>query len=142
VRRALAVRLSAHQPGGAQVLDSGPHAREPQSDSAWKFAFAATGSLLIAETLILSSDLLIGLPAEGIALHALAMAVIALGLSAINVGLGAYLPNFKETDPSKIVVGFGGTVNMVVGLIVPGVHCWTHGRAVHVAQRRGNPQRK
>jgi ABC-2 type transport system permease protein len=26
------------------------------------------------------------------------------------------LPNFRETDPSKIVVGFGGTVNMVVGL--------------------------
>ena len=82
-----------------------------------KFAFAATGSLIIAETLILASDLLIGLPPEGVALHALAVAVIALGLSAINVGLGAYLPNFKETDPSKIVVGFGGTVNMVVGLM-------------------------
>lgn len=82
-----------------------------------KFVFAATGSLLIAETLILASDLLIGLPWEGVALHALAVAVIALGLSAINVGLGAYLPNFKETDPSKIVVGFGGTVNMVVGLM-------------------------
>jgi len=81
-----------------------------------KFAFAATGSLLIAETLILASDLLIGLPPAGVALHAVAVAVIALGLSAINVGLGAYLPNFKETDPSKIVVGFGGTVNMVIGL--------------------------
>jgi ABC-2 type transport system permease protein len=81
-----------------------------------KFAFAATGSLLIAETLILASDVLIGLPLLGILLHAVAVAVIALGLSAINVGLGAYLPNFKETDPSKIVVGFGGTVNMVIGL--------------------------
>src|SRR5262249_33749444 len=79
-----------------------------------KFAFAATGSVLIAESLILVSDLLLGLPPEGLALHALAVAVVALGLSGINVGLGAYLPNFKETDPSKIVVGFGGTVNMVV----------------------------
>ena len=26
-------------------------------------------------------------------------------------------PNFRETDPSKIVVGFGGTVNMVLGLL-------------------------
>ena len=60
--------------------------------------------------------MLIGLPPLGILLHAVAVAVIAIGLSAINVGLGAYLPNFKETDPSKIVVGFGGTVNMVVGL--------------------------
>jgi ABC-2 type transport system permease protein len=81
-----------------------------------KFAFAATGSLIIAEGLILVSDLLIGLPWEGVLLHGVVMAIIATGLSALNVGLGAYMPTFKETDPSKIVVGFGGTVNMVVGL--------------------------
>ena len=45
------------------------------------------------------------------------VAVAAVGLSAMNVGLGAYLPNFRETDPSKIVVGFGGTLNMVLGLM-------------------------
>jgi ABC-2 type transport system permease protein len=81
-----------------------------------KFAFAATGSLLIAEGLILVSDVLLGVSWEGLLLHAVVVAVIAVGLSALNVGLGAYLPNFRETDPSKIVVGFGGTVNMVVGL--------------------------
>ena len=81
-----------------------------------KFAFAATGSLLVAETLILTSDALLSLPVEGLILHAVAVAVVAIGLSALNVGLGAYLPTFRETDPSKIVVGFGGTVNMVVGL--------------------------
>lgn len=83
---------------------------------AGKFAFAATGSVLLAEGLMLLSDALIGLPAEGLALHAVAVAVLALGLSGMNVGLGACLPNFKETDPSKIVAGFGGTVNMVAGL--------------------------
>jgi ABC-2 type transport system permease protein len=82
-----------------------------------KFVFAATGSLLIAEAMIVVSDLLLMLPPVAIGLHALTMAVLALGLSGINVGLGAYMPNFKETDPSKIVVGFGGTVNMVVGLM-------------------------
>ena len=81
-----------------------------------KFAFAATGTFVIAEGLILFSDILLGLPWEGLLLHAVTVAVIAVGLSAINVGLGAYLPTFRETDPSKIVVGFGGTVNMVVGL--------------------------
>ncbi|MBN9120410.1 MAG: hypothetical protein J0I06_14840 [Planctomycetes bacterium] len=81
-----------------------------------KFAFAATGSLLISEGLILVSDALLVVPWQGLLLHAVTVAVIALGLSALNVGLGAYLPNFRETDPSKIVVGFGGTVNMVVGL--------------------------
>jgi ABC-2 type transport system permease protein len=81
-----------------------------------KFVFAATGSLVIAEGLVLVSDLLIGLPWGGVVLHGVIMAIIATGLSALNVGLGAYMPTFKETDPSKIVVGFGGTVNMVVGL--------------------------
>jgi ABC-2 type transport system permease protein len=81
-----------------------------------KFAFAATGSLVVAEVLILVSDALLGLPWEGLLLHAVAVAIIAVGLSALNVGLGAYLPTFRETDPSKIVVGFGGTVNMVIGL--------------------------
>lgn len=81
-----------------------------------KFAFAATGSLVIAEFLILISDVLLTLPLITLLLHAVTVAAIAIGLSALNVGLGAYLPNFRETDPSKIVVGFGGTVNMVAGL--------------------------
>lgn len=81
-----------------------------------KFIFATTGSLMISEGLIMTSDLLIGLPWPGLLLHAAACAIVAVGLSAINVGLGAYMPNFKETDPSKIVVGFAGTVNMVTGL--------------------------
>lgn len=81
-----------------------------------KFAFAATGALVVAETLILISDVLLTLPLEGLLLHAVVVAIIAVGLSALNVGLGAYLPTFRETDPSKIVVGFGGTVNMVTGL--------------------------
>jgi ABC-2 type transport system permease protein len=82
-----------------------------------KFAFAATGSVLVAEVLILTSDLLLGLPWQAVAVHAATVAVAAIGLSALNVGLGAVMPNFRETDPSKIVVGFGGTVNMVVGLL-------------------------
>lgn len=82
-----------------------------------KFAFAATGAVLVAEGLILISDMLLGLPPAVVGVHAITMLAVALGLSAMNVGLGAYMPNFRETDPSKIVVGFGGTVNMVLGLL-------------------------
>ncbi|CAN5559675.1 hypothetical protein BH11PLA2_BH11PLA2_04310 [soil metagenome] len=82
-----------------------------------KFAFAATGSLIIAEIIVLGSEAILGLSIEGMLIHSLTIAVIALGLSGLNVGLGAYLPNFRETDPSKIVVGFSGTVNMVLGLL-------------------------
>ncbi len=82
-----------------------------------KFAFAATGAVLIAETLVIGSELMLSVSFELIAVHALTAACVALGLSGLNVGLGAYMPNFRETDPSKIVVGFSGTVNMVVGLL-------------------------
>lgn len=81
-----------------------------------KFAFAATGATIIGLALVLGSEFMIGLPVEVIAIHALTIATIAIGLSGLNVGLGAYMPNFRETDPSKIVVGFSGTVNMVAGL--------------------------
>jgi ABC-2 type transport system permease protein len=27
------------------------------------------------------------------------------------------MPNFRESDPSKIAVGFGGTLNLVTGLL-------------------------
>ena len=98
-----------------------------------KFAFAATGSVLAAEVLILASDVLIGMPWQAVVVHAATVAVAAVGLSAINVGLGAYMPNFRETDPSKIVVGFGGTVNMVVGLLYLVVVVSVMSAPVHVA---------
>ena len=45
------------------------------------------------------------------------VAVLCMGLSGISVGLGARLPNLRESDPSKIAVGFGGTLNLLVSLV-------------------------
>jgi ABC-2 type transport system permease protein len=81
-----------------------------------KFAFALAGCLLISETLVLLSDLMLEVPWHGVVLHMLTVAVIGAGLSGLSVGLGACMPNFKETDPSKIAVGFGGTLNLVAEL--------------------------
>jgi ABC-2 type transport system permease protein len=82
-----------------------------------KFAFATTGGLLIAESLTLVSDLMLEMPWEAVVLHVLTVAVLAAGLSGLSVGLGACMPNFRENDPSKIAVGFGGTLNLVAGLL-------------------------
>jgi ABC-2 type transport system permease protein len=82
-----------------------------------KFAFSATFSLITSETLIVLSDLILHVPLFMVAVHALTLAIIALGLSGISVGLGATMPNFRETDPSKIAVGFGGTLNLVASLL-------------------------
>jgi ABC-2 type transport system permease protein len=81
-----------------------------------KFAFSATGCLLIAEFLVVFGDVMLGLPWSLVLVHALAVGVLALGFSGLSVGLGACMPNFRETDPSKIAVGFGGTLNLVAGL--------------------------
>ena len=52
-----------------------------------------------------------------IVLHMGMVAVLCLGLSGISVGLGARLPNLRESDPSKIAAGFGGTLNLLVSLV-------------------------
>src|SRR5262249_14023184 len=69
-----------------------------------KFAFAATGGVLVGAALIAASDLLLGMPLATLAVHLPAVAVLAVGLSGLSVGLGACVPNFRETDPSKIAV--------------------------------------
>src|SRR5262249_34557905 len=73
-----------------------------------KFAFAAAGGLVIAEFLVVLSDSMLGVPWLVLVLHVLTVAVLAVGLSGLSVGLSACLPNFRESDPSKIAVGFGG----------------------------------
>jgi len=81
-----------------------------------KFAFAVIGGLIVAELLIVLSDLILGGPWQAVVIQAATVVVLTVGLSGLSVGLSAWLPNFRETDPSKIVVGFGGTVNMIISL--------------------------
>jgi ABC-2 type transport system permease protein len=82
-----------------------------------KFAFATTMTLALAEILTILSDVMLAMPPLAMLVHALTVLVLAGGLSGLSVGLGAWMPNFRETDPSKIAVGFGGTLNLVVCLV-------------------------
>jgi ABC-2 type transport system permease protein len=89
----------------------------PRERLLWgKFAFSAVGSLLAAEFLSLFGNVMLGMPPVLLVVHALTVLVLALGLSGLSVGLSAMMPNFRETDPSKIAVGFGGTMNLICGL--------------------------
>ncbi|MDG3002647.1 putative ABC transporter permease subunit [Paludisphaera mucosa] len=82
-----------------------------------KFAFSAGISLFSTEFLVVLSDLMLQMNPWMIVLHVGMIAVLCLGLSGISVGLGARLPNLRETDPSKIAAGFGGTFNLLVSLV-------------------------
>lgn len=83
-----------------------------------KFAFSATGCFLGGEFLAILSNLMLSMPPTLVVLHALTIGTLALGLSGLSVGLGACLPNFRETDPSKITMGFGGMLNVIAGLLL------------------------
>jgi ABC-2 type transport system permease protein len=82
-----------------------------------KFAFATGISHVATEILVVLSDLMLRMSAAMVALHIGMVAVLCLGLSGISVGLGARLPNLRESDPSKIAAGFGGTLNLLVSLV-------------------------
>ena len=72
---------------------------------------------MATELLVVLSDLMLRMGTTMIALHMAMVAILCLGLSGISVGLGARLPNLKESDPSKIAAGFGGTLNLLVSLV-------------------------
>jgi ABC-2 type transport system permease protein len=82
-----------------------------------KFLFAASGCLLMSVLLVLLSDWTLGTPWQAVLLHVAAVVSLSIGLSGLSVGMGACLPNFRETDPSKIAVGFGGTMNLILSLV-------------------------
>jgi len=81
-----------------------------------KLALSFTASLVISETLIAVSSIMLRTPMTLAILHVVALFGICLGLSGLAVGLGALYPNFGEDNPSKIVAGFGGTLNLVLSL--------------------------
>ena len=82
-----------------------------------KMALSFLCTLLISETLIAVSSVMLRTPLALAVLHAVSLFGICLGLSGLSVGLGAIYPNFAEDNPSKIVSGFGGTLNLVLSLI-------------------------
>jgi ABC-2 type transport system permease protein len=86
-----------------------------------KFVFASIGCVTVGEGLVLFSNLMLGTPWLIIVMHMATIGVLALAFSGMSVGLGACMPNFRESDPSKIAVGFGGTVNLVVSLMMLGL---------------------
>jgi ABC-2 type transport system permease protein len=82
-----------------------------------KLALSFLCTLLISETLIGISSVMLRTPLALAVLHSVSLFGICLGLSGLSVGLGAIYPNFSEDNPSKIVSGFGGTLNLVLSLM-------------------------
>lgn len=82
-----------------------------------KFVFASLGSWVPCGLLILLSDLMLHVSLLIVLVHQFVCILLCLGLSSIAVGLGAMMPNFRESSPSKISAGFGGTLNLVLSAL-------------------------
>ncbi|MHC4608587.1 MAG: putative ABC transporter permease subunit [Planctomycetota bacterium] len=82
-----------------------------------KLALSFTTALLISELLIAVSSYMLATPLTLTVLHMVTLFGICLGISGLAVGLGALYPSFGEESPSKIVSGFGGTLNLVITLL-------------------------
>lgn len=82
-----------------------------------KFVFALVVLTINSEILILLSCYMLRLPWQLSILFAIMMICFSLGSASLSVGIGALYPNFQEDSPSKIVSGFGGTLNLILNLI-------------------------
>ncbi len=90
----------------------------PRETILWsKFVFAALGSWLPCGLLILASDLMLQIDLLVVGVHQFTCLLLCIGLAAIAVGLGAIMPDFRESSPSKIAAGFGGTLNLVLSAL-------------------------
>ncbi len=90
----------------------------PRETILWsKFLFAALGSWVPCGLLVLASDLLLQIDPLVLGVHQFTCLLLCLGLASIAVGLGAMMPNFRESSPSKIAAGFGGTLTLVLSAL-------------------------
>jgi len=82
-----------------------------------KFWLASLTSLAVTLTLITLSCHLLRMSLDRVAFFAAVVTVMTFALNGLAVGLGVLYPNFKETNSSKIVSGFGGTLCLVLSFL-------------------------
>ncbi len=79
-----------------------------------KFLFSFVGGVLPCCGLVFLSDWMLGIRMPLILVHEFCCVLLCLGLSGIAVGLGARMPDLRESSPAKISSGFGGTLSLVI----------------------------
>jgi ABC-2 type transport system permease protein len=82
-----------------------------------KYWLASIASLSITLTLILLSCGLLRMSWDRMAFFGSVITLMTFSLNGLAVGLGVLYPNFKETNPTKIVSGFGGTLCLVLSFL-------------------------
>ncbi|MGO8838746.1 MAG: putative ABC transporter permease subunit [Limisphaerales bacterium] len=79
-----------------------------------KFWLASVMSLFVTSGLITLSCYLLKMTWDRVLFFAAVITVMTFALNGLAIGLGVLYPNLKETNPNKIVSGFGGTLCFVL----------------------------
>ena len=82
-----------------------------------KYWLASALSLTVTLTLITLSCYLLQMTWDRVALFGAVVTVMTFTLNGVAVGLGVLYPYLKETNPNKIVSGFGGTLCLVISSV-------------------------
>ena len=82
-----------------------------------KYWLASVASLTITLGLVTLSCYLLKMAWSDVAFFGAVVTVMTFALNGLAVGLGVLYPNLKETNPNKIVSGFGGTLCFVLSSI-------------------------
>jgi ABC-2 type transport system permease protein len=82
-----------------------------------KYWLASIASLVVTLTLITLSCHLLKMGWDQIAFFGAIVTVMTFSLTGLSVGLGVLYPNMKDSNPSKIVSGFGGTLCLVLSFL-------------------------
>jgi ABC-2 type transport system permease protein len=81
-----------------------------------KFAMAASGMLTIGVLLMLMAAIRLRIGVAPGAISVALVAAVSLAVCGLSTGLGAIFLDLKQRNPSAIVSGFGGTLNLVLSL--------------------------
>jgi ABC-2 type transport system permease protein len=79
-----------------------------------KYWLASAASLFVTLGLITLSCYLLQMAWSDVAFFGAVVAIMTFTLNGLAIGLGVLFPNVKETNPNKIVSGFGGTLCFVL----------------------------
>jgi ABC-2 type transport system permease protein len=82
-----------------------------------KYCLASLLSLIVTLGLVCLSCYLLNMEWPDILFFGAVVTVMTFSLNGLAVGLGVLYPNFKETNPNKIVSGFGGTLCFVLSSV-------------------------
>ena len=82
-----------------------------------KYWLASASSLAVTLGLITLSCWLLRMPGGDVVYFGAVVTVMTFTLNGLATGLGVLYPNVKETNPNKIVSGFGGTLCFVLSSV-------------------------